>query len=643
MNRYKYIIYTIIIILFLLIYHGVTSLSSLEEKNILFISLYDTNAASFDNKISGILDGIGRKFNLKTESMYPNTMNNDYNEKYFYNKIEDQEERLDAIILDSDKALEFAIKHRDSLFKDTPIVFFGVEDKELIKNALTYDLVSGIRQAKSLDSNIELITNIHKNTENIYIISDYKEDSFNKSVLYDEKKHIDSGVNINYIETSNISVTEFKEKLETLDENDAIIRLNSYRFKDHLLDCMKVSDFIKTYNNKVPVYSVSEYGIGYGDIGGIVVSDYNQAKEAGKIVKSTLLGKNLNNVYIDTEGINQYIFDYKRMKDFNIKKSQLPKGTILKHDLTTVFDKYSFLILSIIIFFIGLIAAIIALIICIHNKKKYEKILIKAINESNEANRLKSYFMSNITHELRTPITVIMSVMQLTKSKYKNNGYVLDENNVQLVDINCNRLLRLINNIIDAEKYESSELNLELENVNIVLLIEDIVESIVPFVKAKNLDIIFDTTDEEIIMAIDINKIERIILNLISNAIKFSKDRGTVYVNLEKDDNTLKISIKDEGIGISKIDLEKIYDRFVQLDTTTTRKNEGSGIGLTIVESFVKSHNGKISVESKINEGTTFTVEIPITALSEEIEYERYNNKEIDRKSKLELSDIYLN
>ena len=143
-------------------------------------------------------------------------------------------------------------------------------------------------------------------------------------------------------------------------------------------------------------------------------------------------------------------------------------------------------------------------------------------------------------------------------------------------------------------------------------------------------------------MAIDINKMERIILNLLSNAIKFSNDNGIINVNLYKINNILKITIKDEGIGICESDLDKIFGRFVQLDTTTTRKNEGSGIGLTIVESFVKEHNGNISIQSEKNKGTIFTVEIPIVVLDEDIKDKKYYHKEIEKNLKLELSDIYI-
>ena len=141
-------------------------------------------------------------------------------------------------------------------------------------------------------------------------------------------------------------------------------------------------------------------------------------------------------------------------------------------------------------------------------------------------------------------------------------------------------------------------------------------------------------------MNIDCNKIERVLLNLLSNAIKFSNKGGTIRVNLIKNDDILRIEVEDNGIGIKEDNLHKIFDKFVQLDSNMTRKNEGTGIGLSIVKSFVELHNGNISVESKINEGSIFTVDLPI--VNEEIEYKEYSEDEIINMSKLELSDIYM-
>ena len=142
-------------------------------------------------------------------------------------------------------------------------------------------------------------------------------------------------------------------------------------------------------------------------------------------------------------------------------------------------------------------------------------------------------------------------------------------------------------------------------------------------------------------MALDCAKLERVLLNLLSNAIKFSYVDGIIYVNVNKKEENVIISIRDFGIGMSEKYLDKIFDRFIQVDNTMTRKNEGSGIGLSIVKSFVSLHNGSISVKSKENEGSEFVINLPIN-LIEDKELFLYDSEVLDFNIKTELSDIYM-
>lgn len=617
---------------------------SLERKEILFISSYNPNFISFNDQINGIVDSLGEDINLRTEYMDSKITDNESNERDFYNLLKyniSTYEKYDSIIVGDDEALEFVIKYRDDIFKDIPIVFLGVENTKLIQDSLKYNLVSGVRESESLGANIELIAKLHKNVKNIYIITEDLEILDRSIESLEEGFYTKQGLNINTIVTNNMCIDEFKEKLSTLDEDDGIITFYPNNFKNKCwVGHEDVTRLIKQYTNNAPIYSILGYNINNGSIGGKVINHYNQGKKAGEIVKAILEGKDAKKLYIDKDNANEYVFDYHTMKEFNIKKRDLPEGSIIINDPIAYILNHKELSLSILLFVFGLISIIFVLIFYIRYKIKYQKELLCVINESNEVNRLKSYFISNITHELITPITVITSVMQLTKSNKHDEDFILKVNNAKIIDDNCNRLLRLINNIIDIDKYKYGNIALNLEKVNIVELSESVVTSILPYVKARNLEIIFDTTEEEIMMNIDCNKIERVLLNLLSNAIKFSNKGGTIRVNLIKNNDILRIEVEDNGIGIKEDNLHKIFDKFVQLDSTMTRKNEGSGIGLSIVKSFVELHNGNISVVSKINEGSIFTVDLPI--VTEEIEYKEYSEDEIINMSKLELSDIYI-
>ena len=216
--------------------------------------------------------------------------------------------------------------------------------------------------------------------------------------------------------------------------------------------------------------------------------------------------------------------------------------------------------------------------------------------------------------------------------------------NIKIIKQNCNRLLRLINNIIDVAKVDSGFTDLKLKNIEIISLLENIVSSIIPYAQSKELEIIFDTDEEEIIMGADPNKIERIVLNLLSNAIKFSNNGGKVSVNVYKKMDLLIFTVEDTGIGIHEDNLEKIFEKFIQIEDTMIRKNEGSGIGLSLVKSFVKSHDGDVYVESKLNKGSVFTVELPIRVLDgEKVYFYNLDQSQSDIMStSIEFSDIYI-
>ncbi|WP_010238761.1 sensor histidine kinase [Clostridium arbusti] len=243
------------------------------------------------------------------------------------------------------------------------------------------------------------------------------------------------------------------------------------------------------------------------------------------------------------------------------------------------------------------------------NKKLLEKTI--------EYEKLKTEFFSNISHELRTPLNILLSALQLI-NVYLNTDPPNIKSTKKYVGTmrqNCFRLLRLINNLLDITKIDSGFYHLILCNHNIIEVVENITLSIADYLKDKKINIIFDTDIEEKIIACDEEKIERIILNLISNAIKFTDANGTINVNIYDGDSYVKIIVKDNGIGIPKAKLNTIFDRFSQVDKTIKRNSEGTGIGLALVKSLVELHKGKIEVKSEYGHGTEFTISLPVTVI----------------------------
>lgn len=270
---------------------------------------------------------------------------------------------------------------------------------------------------------------------------------------------------------------------------------------------------------------------------------------------------------------------------------------------------------------------------------------IELLNESRELNKLTTEFFSNISHELKTPLNVIYTAVQVLNLGGDNDSKTIKKNDeyLKIIKQNCYRLLKLINNLLDMTRLDSGFLKLQLQNCDIVSIVEEITLSVVPFVKSRKINIIFDTNVEEKIMAFDPDKIERIILNLISNAIKFTNPGGDIYVNITDINKNILISVRDTGVGIPEDKLKVIFERFAQVDKTFRRNREGSGIGLSLVKSLVELHSGEISVKSELEIGSTFIVKLPVKHMDED--YILNNAKpeaNIDRVN-IEFSDIYMN
>ncbi len=268
------------------------------------------------------------------------------------------------------------------------------------------------------------------------------------------------------------------------------------------------------------------------------------------------------------------------------------------------------------------------------------------LREREEMDRMKSNFFANISHEFRTPLTLILGPIKQISEKIKDNK---TKNELKIIYKNAGKLLRLVNQLLDLSKVESGNMKLQTVPQNIVSVIKILVLSFSSYAERKKIKLKFDSTEEEIITYIDKEKIEKIVTNILSNAFKFTPEDGQIEVNVTRyfsssnsnshsepalpsgrlvsespsestklkrvqldDQGFVGISIRDTGIGIPKEKLSKIFDRFYQVDDTHKREQEGTGIGLALTKELIELHKGKIEVESEDNKGSKFSVYIPL-------------------------------
>lgn len=242
-----------------------------------------------------------------------------------------------------------------------------------------------------------------------------------------------------------------------------------------------------------------------------------------------------------------------------------------------------------------------------------------------ELDAVKTRLYTNITHEFRTPLTVISGMAD----QISDNPEKWSKTGLSMIRRNTKRLLELVNQMLDLSKLESGKISLKNQQSDIISYLKYIVESIHSYATTINIKVHFLSEEDEIIMDFDPENIQRVIMNLLSNALKFTNKNGDVYISARRqpsigkafDNNPiLNIMVKDTGSGIPEDQLPFIFDRFYQVDDTETREGEGTGVGLALVKELIKLMGGEISVRSKLNEGTVFTILLPIRNVEKEID-----------------------
>ena len=233
-----------------------------------------------------------------------------------------------------------------------------------------------------------------------------------------------------------------------------------------------------------------------------------------------------------------------------------------------------------------------------------------------EVDSLKSRFFANISHEFRTPITLILGPLEKMLPRIQQSDIKQD---LTLMQRNARRLLRLINQLLDLSRLEAGRLKLQTRRQDIVPLVNRFVQSFESQAKLKQIELTFRSHEKTIWMYIDQGKLENIVYNLVSNALKYTSAGGKMTVSLRECESTDKfangyaeIVVQDSGVGIPPDQIDKVFDRFYQADASITREHEGSGIGLALTKELVDLFKGDISVASELGVGTSFTILLPL-------------------------------
>ena len=226
-----------------------------------------------------------------------------------------------------------------------------------------------------------------------------------------------------------------------------------------------------------------------------------------------------------------------------------------------------------------------------------------------EVDELKSRFFANISHEFRTPLTLIMGPVKRMQDASDDPQ---EKEELGLVHKNATRLLELVNQLLDLSRLESGSMKLQAAPEDVIPLLRGLLQSFCSYAERKKVSMAFASSAESIIVYIDRDKFEKIVINILANAFKFTPEGGRVEMSVGQDLRHVSIRISDTGIGIPAEKIPKIFDRFYQVDGSHTREQEGTGIGLSLTRELVELHKGAITVESEEGRGSAFTVRLPL-------------------------------
>lgn len=238
--------------------------------------------------------------------------------------------------------------------------------------------------------------------------------------------------------------------------------------------------------------------------------------------------------------------------------------------------------------------------------------LALALEEVKEISKTKSEFISAVSHELRTPLTSIKGYAALLITGKLGNIPDQVKERLEKINTHSDNLVKLINNLLDIARIESGRADLKMEQCDIAVMIEMVHDLLTPQMREKNLQWQTEISEGIPALVLDKHQAERIFINLVGNAIKFTPEKGTITVRVRHDAQTATFEVSDTGIGVSKENLDKLFNEFYRVDNEINQSLKGTGLGLSLVKKIIEAHKGKIWVTSELNQGTTFHFTLPL-------------------------------
>ena len=554
------------------------------------------------------------------DSHYEKYLYNTYKHKYLNNKP-------DLIISSDNNAFDFLRKYHDELFTGIPVVFCGVNFFNAAQIA-DHPLFTGVEEMFDVKATLDSALVLHPKTEHVFVINDFLPTGKAWAATIKEELK-DYQVNVSF--AGEWSMETLLQHIEQLPEHSLAI-LGPY-FRDSTGQFFTTEESVKLFSaTSVPIYALLDFNLGHGVVGGNLISGFYQGKTAAEIANRILKGEQVKNIPVLKKGANRFMFDYQQLDRFDLLDKPLPKNSIIINEPYSFYAEYKLLVWLVISFISILSLIIILLLMNVMKRKQIEKALHHA-HESLEKNfalvaqqnkelaemdRLKDEFLANTSHELRTPLNGIIGIAESLVAGATGKLDKKTSANLLMIAQSGKRLATLINDILDFSKLKHHEIELQLKPLSLHSIVKVVTNLNQALASQKNLVLINNITSGLPAVYADENRLQQILYNLLGNAMKFT-EQGNITLSAEIIDNKeMKVSIKDEGIGIAEEKLATIFKSFEQAEGSISRQYGGTGLGLAVTKKLVSLHGGKIWVESCLGMGSTFIFTLPLSKEQEE-------------------------
>lgn len=464
--------------------------------------------------------------------------------------------------------------------------------------------------------NIELILSFYPDTKNIVFLSDNTYGGLSMKALF--KRDMNEVPNLNYIflDSRELHFREILESIRVLPQNSAML-IGTWRVnKDGQYFLGNSLEELISANPNLPVFTMSGTGLGSGAIGGYIPNYGQHAKKIVSLIEAYAKGDR-DSVRFNTSG-GSYRFDQRLLEKLKINKQMLPPESIFINAKDPRLTRYrNYLIL---VSFVTVVLAIfmITLYILYSKNKRLRKYLeenrqdlIEAKDRAEESDHLKSAFLANMSHEIRTPLNSIVGFSNLLISDDYTTEQRIEMNKV--IAQNSELLLTLITDILDISGLETGKLNFVFRTVEVNSLCEQVLATTTHLRKAS-IDYRFESTLESCEINTDVHRLSQVLLNLLTNANKFTQ-QGEIVLKYELKGNHLLFSVSDTGSGIPEEQHKKLFERFGKLNTFS----QGAGLGLAISKQIITNLGGKIWIDPEYREGARFCFTHPILPRSNNI------------------------